>query len=202
MEHSDFPPPPLRSLALRSAVPHRCEGDGISQVPGKPLRTCPGLRPRWVVASGLREGATRARSWRDDVAFRILNGVGSHSVQPFRGSFPRPARSLSTLRRAGCPDATQDSLPAGGQPCRSGLSPADFHVRFQFLQVSTWHPPHPGFAWRTQNGLPKGTDWKRMIHRASPRSCELSHRIRGLQVTWLLCRWGPAVPAPTALRRS
>ena len=85
----------------------------------------------------LREGAARTRSWRDDGAFRSLDGVGSHNVQPFRGSFPRPARSLSTLRRAGCPDATQDSLPAGGQPCRSGLSPADFHVRVQFLQVST-----------------------------------------------------------------
>ena len=48
------------------------------------------------------------------------------------------ARTLAVYAsRRRLPDAMQDSLPAGGQPCRSGLSPADFHVRFQFLQVST-----------------------------------------------------------------
>ena len=38
----------------------------------------------------------------------------------FRGSIPRPAPSLSTLRRVGCPTTTQDSLPAVGQRYRAG----------------------------------------------------------------------------------
>src|SRR5215207_2865136 len=43
LRHSDFPAPPLRSLALRSAVPSRDGGVGTSQVPGEPLLACPGL---------------------------------------------------------------------------------------------------------------------------------------------------------------
>ena len=39
----------------------------------------------------------------------------------FRGSIPRPAPSLSTLRRVSRPTTTQDSLPAAGQLCRAGL---------------------------------------------------------------------------------
>ena len=41
----------------------------------------------------------------------------------FRGSITRPIRSLSTLRRAGRPNATQDSLPAAGL----SLAGRDFH---------------------------------------------------------------------------
>jgi len=37
-----------------------------------------------------------------------------------RGSITRPARSLCTLRSAGCPNATQHSVPAGGQPLPGG----------------------------------------------------------------------------------
>src|SRR5687767_219618 len=39
----------------------------------------------------------------------------------FRGSIPRPIRSLSTLRRRGHPRTTQDSLPTGGQPLSGRL---------------------------------------------------------------------------------
>lgn len=39
----------------------------------------------------------------------------------FRGSIPRPAPSLSTLRRAGHPATTQDSLPAAGLRYRAGV---------------------------------------------------------------------------------
>jgi hypothetical protein len=39
----------------------------------------------------------------------------------FRGSIARPVHSLSTLRSAGYPGTTQDSLPAAGQLCRTGL---------------------------------------------------------------------------------
>ena len=53
----------------------------------------------------------------------------------FRGSITRPARSLSTLRSAGHPVTTQDSLPAGCPPCRAGLSPAGLHWRFDVLLI-------------------------------------------------------------------
>jgi len=46
--------------------------------------------------------------------------------------------------------ATQDSLPAGGQPLPHGLAPA--WVPGEVSASSTSLPPHPGFAWRT--GLP------------------------------------------------
>ena len=38
----------------------------------------------------------------------------------FRGSITRPTSSLSTLRSGGYPNATQDSLPGGGQPYPGG----------------------------------------------------------------------------------
>ena len=43
--------------------------------------------------------------------------------EKFRGSIARHSSSLSTLRSAGCPTPTQDSLPAAGQalPCRLTL---------------------------------------------------------------------------------
>ena len=44
-------------------------------------------------------------------------------LSQFRGSITRPAHSLSTLRSMGCPNATQDSLPAGGQPLPGGVLP-------------------------------------------------------------------------------
>jgi hypothetical protein len=46
--------------------------------------------------------------------------------------------------------ATQDSLPAGGQPLPGGIGyPQGHSVKFQ--PKSTWHSPHPGFAWRKPN---------------------------------------------------
>jgi hypothetical protein len=44
----------------------------------------------------------------------------------FRSSIARLSDSLSTLRSAGCPRPTQDSLPAAGQALPDGLSPARF----------------------------------------------------------------------------
>ena len=59
----------------------------------------------------------------------------------FRGSLTRPAPSLSTLRRSGHPDTTQDSLPAAGQRYRAGLK-----TRWAPSQgFSSSHPPHPSF---------------------------------------------------------
>lgn len=57
-----------------------------------------------------------------DAAFADLDELGSHMGGSFRGSIARPAHSLSTLRRMGCPITAQDSLPTGcpssaGQDC-------------------------------------------------------------------------------------
>ena len=149
MEHSDFLPSPPRSLALYGAVSPNGEGGRISQVPGKPLRTCPGLRPRWVVASGPARGGYPGSLLARRYCLPLCGWRRLPPHPPFRGSIPRPARSLSTLHVAGYPTPRKTRFRLVGQPCRSGLSLADFHVRFLFLQVSTWHPPHPGFSWRT-----------------------------------------------------
>jgi hypothetical protein len=50
----------------------------------------------------------------------------------FRSSIARPQSSLSTLRRVGCPTATQDSLPGAGSALLGGLDyPQGFAARFQ-----------------------------------------------------------------------
>jgi hypothetical protein len=58
----------------------------------------------------------------------------------FRGSIARPVYSLSTLRSAGYPYATQDSLPAGSQPLPGGLYshwvPHNFKALTHLFQVS------------------------------------------------------------------
>ena len=78
LRHSDFPAPPLRSLALCSAVPRFRGGVGISQVPGEPSHACPALRPR---RDPLHQ-AIRAMplSGCGDVAFRHPEGVGSRDL--------------------------------------------------------------------------------------------------------------------------
>ena len=100
-----------------------CDGDGrISQVPGEPPACMPCSRPRRDL------GARPVR--RLGVAFRSWHGVGSRDRSLFRGSITRPAHSLSTLRRLGYPRTTQDSLPAGGHPCRTGFYPQGSSGRF------------------------------------------------------------------------
>lgn len=112
---------------LRSAVP-AFAGDGeISQVPGEPSHACPALRPRWdrcVLSSrsGLRPTFFPQRCRLPQLRRRRLP-----PKHIFRGSITRPACSLSTLRSRGHPRTTQDSLPAGGSPCRAGLQPAGSH---------------------------------------------------------------------------
>ena len=60
----------------------------------------------------------------------------------FRGSITRLRHWLSTLRRPGRPDTTQDSLPAAGQALPDGLGyPQGSIERFQ--GVSYIHPPFP-----------------------------------------------------------
>ena len=61
---------------------------------------------------------------------RCVHDEGSH-VSYFRGSITRLRHWLSTLRRPGYPDATQDSLPAVGQALPDGLDyPQGSNERF------------------------------------------------------------------------
>ena len=65
----------------------------------------------------------------------------------FRGSITRLRHWLSTLRRPGYPDTTQDSLPAAGQTLPDGLAyPQGSTERFQ--SVSYISSSFPKLAWR------------------------------------------------------
>ena len=86
--------------------------DRISYVPGEPLLcSCPALRPR------------------QDPRIRPCNASARPPICPprrlphsyFRGSITRLRHWLSTLRRPGRPDTTQDSLPVVGQTLPDGL---------------------------------------------------------------------------------
>ena len=107
--------------------------DRISYVPGEPrLCSCPALRPR------------------QDQRIRPCDASARPPLCPqrrlphsyFRGSITRLRHWLSTLRRPGRPDTTQDSLPAAGQALPDGLGyPQGSIERFQ--GVSYIHPPFP-----------------------------------------------------------
>jgi len=77
---------------------------------------------------------------------RSVHDEGSR-VTYFRGSITRLRHWLSTLRRPGRPDATQDSLPAVGQTLPDGLDyPQGSSERF--LDVSYIRPPFPSLTQR------------------------------------------------------
>ena len=108
----------------------------------------------------------------------------------FRRSIAWLSDSLSTLRRAGCPATTQDSLPAAGQALPDGLLPAGFlrKVSECFL---TSHPPSPSFAWRNH------------INRGIVHTCGAAkHSHRGLMDATRKAAAGPdQAPASVAKRR-
>jgi len=84
--------------------------------------------------------------------FRLPLQVGRRRLHcVFRSSHARPTHSLSTLRSRGYPRSTQDSLPAGGHPCRAGFPPAGSvkEVSVPTFSFRSSLPPPPGFAWRT-----------------------------------------------------
>jgi len=86
--------------------------DRISYVPGEPqLCSCLLFDPGRTGASG---HTMRRRGPR------YVHDEGSHECS-FRGSITRLRHWLSTLRRPGYPDTTQDSLPAAGQALPGGL---------------------------------------------------------------------------------
>jgi len=89
---------------------------------GNLLCLCPALRPRQDQRTRPFSTSTRPPLCPQR---RLLH-------RSFRGSITRPWHSLSTLRRVDHSTTTQDSLPAAGQLCRTGL--ATRRVPFQRFQ--------------------------------------------------------------------
>jgi len=147
LRRSDFPPPPLRSLALRSAVPRLRGGVGISQVPGEPSRACPALRPRR--GRDARPFGPCPTRRRRDVAFRFGNGVGPrHHVNFEAQSHGLHARCV---RFAAAVADVHATLASGWWPTLAGRdsNPLGSIVRFPLRHLSL--PPHRSFAWRISN---------------------------------------------------
>jgi hypothetical protein len=112
----------------------------------------PGRSHRSVV---LDEG--RPRLLHPSRARLVASSCIGHACRPNRaidgrGLSPHETCGIvgcsSTLRSAGCPRPTQDSLPAGGQPlpCRTFTCWAH-NRRFPRMAMSSL-PPSPSFAWR------------------------------------------------------
>lgn len=75
------------------------------------------------------------------------HSVGIHT-NDFRGSITRPTDSLSTLRNGSYLHATQDSLPAGGQPLPGRIPTYRVsNSRFQ-IRLHRIPPSRLGFARR------------------------------------------------------
>src|ERR1700722_1382112 len=145
-----LPAPPLRSLALRSAVPPSGGGDGASQVPGGPSRTCPALGPRWD--RSVRPLGPCPTYWTLRCCLPLLG----------RRRLPQIC-AISRLYHAACTLAVYASRPRLPVCClrprkprfrlvarlgRAGFEPAGSHREVSACS-STWRPPHPGLAWRT-----------------------------------------------------
>jgi len=68
--------------------------------------------PRYERALLFDPGGTAALGhYRALVLSFAIWTASTPAISAFRGSITRPAHSLSTLRRVGCPTAAQDSLP-------------------------------------------------------------------------------------------
>jgi hypothetical protein len=126
-------PPRFVAFAWRYRRNSADGDDEVSQVPGQPLRTCRGLRPRRSRCAEVPGYALRLRVI--DVAFRYVNSVGLRNKLDFGAQSLGPhACCLRFAATVGCCTATQDSLPADDLRLgRSGLSPAGCFVRFQLL---------------------------------------------------------------------
>jgi len=80
---------------------------------------------------------------------RLNHDEGSRVQSVFRGSITRPWYSLSTLRSAGYPDTTQDSLPAAGLALPGGFGyPQGSIERFQIAIHPCQSSSFPKLSWR------------------------------------------------------
>ena len=101
----------------------RWRRQSLSRSRGILLCIRPALRPR-------RDRARQAKCGETVLPPQCPKRRLPHGV--FRGSITRPLHSLSTLRHAGYPDATQDSLPPAGHALTGGIRTRWIHdERFQ-----------------------------------------------------------------------
>ena len=144
-----------RALCLRlsrahergSHGPGRCFGSRPTSLFARKALDLPGS---WGTSACVPRSSTPVEPPRQvflgaSVLPSVIRTTSASTIRISRGSIPRPACSLSTLRSQGCPCATQDSLPAGDQPCRTGFyPPQDPSRRFQQCFISSLPPP-PSF---------------------------------------------------------
>ena len=74
----------------------------------------------------------------NDASFMLLPLKRKRKLQRsflFRGSIAWLLNSLPTLRSAGCPNATQGSLPAASQTLPGGFTPLGSNERFQIVNA-------------------------------------------------------------------
>jgi len=122
---------------LRRPVPLvRWNTMGLPRFLGNPnvYMPCSSTPARWLVPGLL--STTRQPS--------VVSKSSALAVRSFRGSITRPAHSLSTLRNAGYPFITQDSLPVGGQPLPGGIS-THWVPHAISEQPPVTHSKRPGF---------------------------------------------------------
>jgi len=131
----------ISQILSRKSLPNKVEARKlISFFKNLPIAisTCPALRPRqdlhtrpwarWkrltkttnVSSHATTADHVRPTTYQQPYSVSMLPSTNMTASAPttsiFRGSITQPAHSLSTLRNMGYPNATQDSLPAGGQP--------------------------------------------------------------------------------------
>jgi len=119
-----------RGSVIRSpnAGPYHVETSRISQVPGKPSVPMP--------CSSTPAGPTTPGPYGASARPPLCPQRRLPREFTFRGSIARPGDSLSTLRRVGCPHATQDSFLAAGQALPDGIGyPQGFSERFQIVVI-------------------------------------------------------------------
>src|SRR6516225_44595 len=126
-----------RGLELVTRYPQpgfRRGNDRISQVPGEPQVSVRHVQstPAGLLAPDQYSAAARP----------LVSEQQRLPRKVFRRSIAWLSDSLSTLRSAGCPRPTQDSLPAVGQTLLDGLSTRRVPMR-GFRVSTTSHPPLP-----------------------------------------------------------
>lgn len=132
---------PARTFRFTRTPFRLSNGDGrISHVPGEP-------RYAHALLYGPRWDRARQTAYSGSMLPSVQCGRRRlPQLALFRGSITRPMHSLSTLRNAGRPDATQDSLPAVGQLCRAGAAAC---------RVPTKGFMHSGYGPIMQSPFPK-----------------------------------------------
>ena len=135
--HSDFPAPPLRSLSLRSAVPRPCdeEASGSLRFLGSPpVHALLSSDPGETVVPGHSGVALLIGT---AVLPSTITNASAPTTTRFRGSFARPARSLSTLRSHGYPCTSlrprKTRFRLVAHLGRAGFEPAGFHCKVSAL---------------------------------------------------------------------